>query len=202
MKQTVNLFTDDIRPVVRRLTLDSLMGVAALLLFVVLAAWVYSAWSLNHTEARQTAMQDHLARLNAQQAQLKTQIDQRQPDQQLVSESDSLSQQIDGQQRLNQLIADSSGMAEFAPAELMSDLEQVDVDGLWLTRFSSGPNGLTLEGLSIRANLIPRWMRQFGQTQLLQQAKFEVVGLDQNDQGQHSFTLTNDGLLPKTEDVQ
>jgi len=191
VKQAVNLLRDDIKPVIQRLTLNRVALSVVLVLLLVFAAVGYTQWLSQQSNSRLLQAQQTLEQLKQKNEQRQQQLQQRQPSQNLVEKEAELEQQINAQQELNQRLSAQQSPHDSAPDQLMQELYSVDIDGLWLTEFSMTPAGVSLSGVAIKANLLPRWMQRFKQTQLLAKSRFAVVDLDRDEQSQQTFTLSN-----------
>lgn len=198
MKQTVNLLRDDIKPVIQRLTLNRVTASVVVLLLMVLAGVGYTQWLSQQSSSRLSQAQQNLQQYKQQTEQLQQQLAQRKPSQQLLDQDTALEQQIAAQQQLNAQLSAQQRTHDSTPDQLMRALYQVDIDGLWLTEFSMNPQGISVTGKTIKANLLPRWMQRFSQVPLLAQSRFAVVDLDRNDQDQQTFSLSNNGLNNRT----
>lgn len=191
MKQSVNLLRDDLKPVIQRLTLNRAAVSVALVLFLVVATMGYAQWLEQKSDNQLTQAQQTLQQHTQRTEQLQQQLKQRQPSQQLIEQDLALDKKIAAQQRLNQQLSERQTTHNSAPDQLMQALYQVDIEGLWLTEFSMGRQGISLTGKTIEANLLPRWMQRFQHVPLLAQSRFAVVDLDRNEQNQQTFSLSN-----------
>ena len=191
MKQFVNLLRDDLKPVVQRLTLKRLVLVVALLMLLIASVWGYLGYLEDKSSSRLSTLQAQLEQLQQRQQQLEQQLEQRRPSQALAQKSAQLDEQINAQQQLNQQLSSQQSTFNAGPEQLMQELSRVDIEGLWLSEFSMTPAGVSLAGKTIRANLLPRWMKRFENMPLLSQSRFAVVDLDLNADGEQTFELTN-----------
>ncbi|RUO75950.1 PilN domain-containing protein [Idiomarina seosinensis] len=190
MKQTVNLLRDELKPVVQTLTLPRLIIVAVVLLIVAVSASIYVGWQSDKVKQQLERVNQQLNQAQQQQQQQQQQLEQREPSQQLAERADQLDKEITAQRQLNTKLAEQQRQTN-TPDELMQDLSNTNIEGLWLTEFSMTPAGVSLNGKAIKANLLPRWMKRFDQTELLSRSRFAVVDLDRNDKGEQTFSLTN-----------
>ncbi|MGM0481952.1 MAG: PilN domain-containing protein [Pseudomonadota bacterium] len=191
MKQTVNLLRDELKPVVQHVTLSRVAAVAVLLLVLSGLGWGYTGWQNADTQEALNSVNQRLEQAQQQQKQLQQQLEQRKPSPQLAERSQQLDEQLTGQQQLNQRLAQQQHDQASVPDRLMAELFAVDIEGLWLTGFSSTTAGVSLVGKAIQANLLPRWMQRFQQQELLASSRFAVVDLDNDEQGNQTFSLTN-----------
>lgn len=191
MKQTVNLLKDDLKPIIQRVSLTSTLVVAASLLMLMVVWAVVEQWQLSTQQQQQQQLQQTLEAAQQRQQQLQQQLQQRTASPELVQRAQNLEQEIAGQKSLNQQLTQRQGEQHQRPDQLMRELQSINVDGVWLTEFVLQNGAVSLTGKALRANLLPRWMQRFSSTELLSRSRFSVVGLDQNEQGQQLFRLTN-----------
>lgn len=191
MKQSVNLLRDELKPVVQRLSLNRVAGVTVVLMLCVIVAVFYVGQLQQQSQQALTALNDQLAQQKQQLEQLQQQVEQRSPSRTLIDQEHALEEAIAAQRQLNQQLAAQQSERQVAPDQLMQELLQVDIDGLWLTEFSITPEGVSLSGKMTRANLLPRWMQRFQAMPLLSESRFAVVDLDYNEQQQQTFSLNN-----------
>ena len=191
MKQSVNLLRDELKPVVQRLSLNRVAAVTMVLALCVIAAVFYAGQLQQQSQQALTALNDQSAQQKQQLEQLQQQLEQRSPSRTLIDQEQALEEAIAAQRQLNQQLAAQQSERQVAPDQLMQELQQVDIDGLWLTQFSITPEGVSLSGKMIRANILPRWMQRFQTMPLLSESRFAVVDLDYNDQQQQTFSLNN-----------
>ena len=200
MKQSINLLRDDLKPINQRMTLNLTVVIALLLLLGMLAGLFYVGNIQQHSQQQLAEMETQLAQLQQRQEQLQQQLQARSPSKALVAQRQALEEAIVARQQLNEQLAQLQPTDSGSPDQLMQELYQVDIEGLWLTDFSMTPAGVSLVGKTIRANLLPRWMKRFQAMPLLSQSRFAVVDLDRNEQGQQTFALTNKANADATSD--
>ncbi|RUO45407.1 PilN domain-containing protein [Idiomarina aquatica] len=191
MKQSINLLRDELKPIVQRLSLNRLALVTLVLAVCVLAAVLYTSQLQQQSRQALAQLEEQLAQQKQRREQLQQQLEQRSPSPALTEQEQALEAAIAAQQQLNQQLAAQQSERQIAPDQLMQELSQVNIDGLWLTEFSITPDGVSLSGKMIRANLLPRWMQRFQSMPLLSQSHFAVVDLDRNEQQQQTFSLNN-----------
>ncbi|WP_404401313.1 PilN domain-containing protein [Idiomarina seosinensis] len=191
MKQNVNLLRAELKPTVQRITLPRVVAIGLALMVLSSLGWAYTAWLNDGSQQTLKTVNQRLEQTQQQQQQLQQQLDDRQPSQQLLERSEQLDEQISAQRQLNQRLEGQKPEQLTLPDRLMAELYAVDIEGLWLTEFSSSRAGVSLTGKAIQANLLPRWMRRFQQQQLLARSRFAVVDLDNDEQGYQTFSLSN-----------
>lgn len=191
MKQTINLLRDDLKPVVRRLTLNRLSALVFVLLLCAVTVTVYTGFSQQQSEQQLAQLNEQLVDLQQRHELILQKVQSRTPSTSLVQQEQALENAIVAQQQLNAQLANHQPAPHGSPDQLMHELFQVDIEGLWLTQFSMSAEGMSLVGTAIRANLLPRWMQRFKAVPLLSKSRFAVVDLDRNAQGQQTFALTH-----------
>ncbi|OIM99248.1 hypothetical protein BFR57_01350 [Idiomarina sp. MD25a] len=192
MKQSINLYTDELKPVVLRLSLVRSLIAALVLILVIVVGWVV----LQNIAEQRSAEVDHinqqLQQLQQQQTQLQSQVQQKNPDQQLVQQSENLSRRIQQQMQLNERLTHLESRQLIAPQQLMTELQAIDMEGLWLTEFGISQGRINLHGKAIKGNLIPSWMARFDGEPVLSDSRFSVVDLSQDEQDNQTFSLASE----------
>ena len=102
MKQFINLYTDELKPIVLRLSLARSLVVAVALAILLLVAWIVLKSLASERQTTADEMSEQLQQLQQQQTQLQAQVQQKSPNQQLIDQSDKLSRQIQQQMELNE----------------------------------------------------------------------------------------------------
>ncbi|MGM0525366.1 MAG: PilN domain-containing protein [Pseudomonadota bacterium] len=191
MKQTVNLLRDELKPIVHTLTLTRLITAAIVLLVIAVSVSTYVGWQSDKVKQQLERAKQQVSQAQQKQQQQQQQLEQREPSQQLVEQTEQLNKEITAQRQLNTKLAQQQQRQTNTPDQLMEELSDTNLEGLWLTEFSMTSEGVSLTGRAIKANLLPRWMKRFEQTELLSRSRFAVVDLDRNDKGEQIFSLTN-----------
>lgn len=192
MKQSINLYTDELRPVVLRLSLTRSLLVALGLVLVLVIAWVVLQSLASDNNAQAERVNEQLQQLQQQQVQLQNQVQQKNPDQQLVQQADDLSRRIQQQMELNDRLVNLESRQLIAPQQLMRELQSIDMEGLWLTEFGISDGRIHLHGKALKGNLIPTWMARFDNETVLSKSRFSVVDLSQDEQDNQTFSLASE----------
>ncbi|MAD52679.1 PilN domain-containing protein [Idiomarina sp. UBA3162] len=192
MKQSINLYTDELKPVVLKLSLARSLVAALVLTLVILVAWIVLQQIAEQRSAEADRVNQQLQQLQQQQTQLQSQVQQKNPDQQLVQQSESLSRRIQQQMQLNERLTHLESRQLIAPQQLMAELQAIDMEGLWLTEFGISEGRINLHGKAIKGNLIPSWMARFDGEPVLSDSRFSVVDLSQDEQDNQTFSLASE----------
>lgn len=192
MKQFINLYTDELKPIVLRLSLARSLVVAVALAILLLVAWIVLKSLAGERQTTADEMSEQLQQLQQQQTQLQAQVQQKSPNQQLIDQSDKLSRQIQQQMELNDRLTNLESRQLIAPQQLMSELSAIDMDGLWLTEFGIEEGRINLHGKAIKGHLIPKWMARFEGKPVLKNSRFSVVDLSQDEQDNQTFSLASE----------
>ncbi|EKE85411.1 PilN domain-containing protein [Idiomarina xiamenensis] len=199
MKLWVNLYQADLKPVVQRLTLTRvLLAAAAILLLGIVINTALSQW-LAHTQAQVTELQQQLKRQTQQQAELQQQLAQHTGDAELLAAVADLQTRLQHKQQLLTQVQQLPQQQQLALAQLLTDLANLPRQPLWLTDIQVSADQLILIGRAQQAASLPRWLDSFAQAPSLQQRRFDVVSLDQNQQGVLQFTLQTQLSQPTSE---
>lgn len=161
MRQEINLYRDDLRPVQMLLPARTIFAIVGGLVVVMLLLWAA-------TQARVWSAESRLATLGDRQSAQQQQINQITAELAQRAESPVLAQQVRRMERelelKRQLLKVVSGESEGNTAGFsgqLAGLGRHQRDGLWFTRigFSDGGAGLRLEGSTLDARLLPAYLQ-------------------------------------------
>ncbi|MCC5879007.1 MAG: hypothetical protein JJU03_03820 [Idiomarina sp.] len=188
-KNTINLYTDALRPPREYLSLANL-GWAILLVIIIVLLWrAQLAWQI-HTLAQQRATTQ--VELTQVQGRI-TELAQRQREQQIDAQTEAavarLEREIQGLQSLSSAVLQSGTIEDDNYARLLRDLSAIHQPGLWLSHIENRQGRLILRGQTEHSGHLPRWMARFDSVVSLQGKQFAVVALERDDSSILSFEL-------------
>jgi len=191
MKHTINLYTQELRPVQQRftlaLTLKVVLGWLLALVLIGLLLFVLASQQQQQVDTLATAVQSQRNEVT----QLTEQLRSRTVDPQLQQR---LSQTRADMAQLEQLLATLSTQEtqhQTSFATLLSDLADIARDDLWLRHIALDQGNLKLEGFATKAAALPRWMADFNGKATLQNRQFAVFELrDETTQGHDGLAFT------------
>lgn len=190
MKQTINWYKGDIKPVQRTLTLLRAVTVTAICVGLSFALWLALSVTAGSDRTRVDELQARNDALTEQLATLQSRLENRQPSTRLQEQQQELNQRLSDRQALLNVLQGFDNQALTTPVTLMRELAEITPEGLWLTRFGlTAQGGIELEGAAVKSNRLALWMTRFEETDLLSRTAFAMVELERNEQGQQLFML-------------
>lgn len=188
-KNTINLYTEALRPPREYLTLANL-GWAVLLLIVIIVLWrAQLAWQLHALGQQRTSTEVELTQVQAR----ITELAQRQREQRIDAQTEAnvarLEREIQGLQSLSSAVLQSGAIEDDNYARLLRDLSAIHQPGLWLSHIENRQGRLILRGQTEHSGHLPQWMARFDSVASLQGKQFAVVALERDDSSVLSFEL-------------
>lgn len=190
MKQTVNWYKGDVKPIKRTLTLARALAAlsgSALICFVV---WLILGVTAGSDKSAVEQLKNRNDTLSMQLTTLQSRLENRQPSTRLQQQKQELSQRVSDRQALLNVLQGFDTHTVNTPATLMRELAKITPEGLWLTRFAfTAQGGIELQGAASKSNRLALWMMRFKETELLSKTAFAMVELARDEQEQQLFTL-------------
>lgn len=179
MSQQINLYNQALLPKVDvfsgRMVLLALAGVFLLTLLT----YVWSAWDASRLAHEEQLQEMQLAGLQTDVARLGTEVAGRKPAPQLTAELESLTSLLAGRNEViavlkSGVLGDTQGVSEYFRAFARQTL-----DGLWLTGFTIVGAGkdITIEGRTLRAELVPGYVGKLRREQVLRGQGFGTLSV-------------------------
>lgn len=189
MKRDINLYHTSLQPMRELLTAGRLL-VALFILLVVfgLARGAYAYAMVKLVEHRAQLNNEQQA-LNSRRAELINQLNRQRPERSLLRRTERVELEIASRRALLDEFNRRGTIRRDNLSPVLQELASIHMDGVWLTRVTIQPNGVELEGRTLEAGLIPRWMAGFAQTTTLAAHRFSVVELRRDSRDILSFAL-------------
>lgn len=182
MMQSVNLYTQDLRPRrdVLTLTHTALAG-AAVLLMVLLSA-LYTDWRADQAVAAQQSLQAQIPQLQAAVKTAEESLSQRRADTALAADVDRLSRALVNRERLLAWMQQfaRTGAEGFSP--YLAGLARQAVNGVWLTglEVDRETGAMALTGLTRDGGLVPFYLEQLRSEPAFAGRRFRHFELDRS----------------------
>jgi MSHA biogenesis protein MshI len=180
MIQSVNLYTEDMRPRRDPLTLTQVTTVALAALVVLSLASFYAGWRADEAASARQAANARIAELRSALADAGDRLERRAEDPALRGELEKLSAALRrGDELVQQVERLASRSAEgFSP--FMLGLARQAVDGVWLTTLEvdRDTGNLVLEGLTEDGSLVPLYLEQLRSEPAFSGRRFRYFRLD------------------------
>ena len=190
MKTRVNLYAAEFHPKLRLMTLSLTLSICAVVLLLCVAGWLHALYQQQGLEHELKLSQQQ----KSQQANLVTALQaeltnlQKDPKFQQELEQNlavlTLKKQI-LQELLNQERLKANGFAK-----LMNELAQHHQTGLWLNHIRLNGTYVQLEGAAVESSLVPKWIKQLGQTAYFKGQEFAETRLYRENEQLH-FVITS-----------
>jgi Tfp pilus assembly protein PilN len=111
---------------------------------------------------------------------------QRQPSSTLIAERDQLKRRVEQQIALQHYLAAQQLRPEYAYSAVLQQLDDADINSVWLTHFTLRPGSSELQGLTLVPAAVPGWLeslrnfsyfsgQRFNELRLTQQPEQQVV---------------------------
>jgi len=164
MKQQVNLYTSELRPVKQRLSFGTCVLLMLLVAALVLSAMGYGSWQNRQLASQANALERQTAQLQQAVETLSAQVEQRQPDPELELALGRVTETISRRQRLLERVEGLTANHQAGFSGRMAALARQIPDNLWLTSITleSSPASLRLEGRTRAPELVPGYLEQLG----------------------------------------
>lgn len=180
MKNRINLYVEQLKPVKEPLPLSmSLAIVAACLTLMLMVFITLFAWQRN-----EITQQQHLRMTLAQEQSLLVQqattLSRIANNQQILDEISKHKEKIKNKKRiltaLNHHLEDTSGFTQ-----LLLALAKVSDRNVWLTQIKSQSGALTLRGAATRSRDIPQWVKRLNLAPELKGKTFSALSMKRED---------------------
>ena len=199
MKNQINLYTAELRPVKETLPLTLVLFSWGGLLLVMMSAYAV----LTVLNGQQTAVNDVLTEQqnnkSALVSTLTTELSARIEDPHFVQKQQELQTELDLKQRLLRIYSNREDEKNQGFSGLLEGLAETSVSKLWLTRISLVGTKLSLEGVASGAEVIPAWVDGLKQSEFLAGRDFAALQISRDEDQQLNFTLLSDEPPPASE---
>lgn len=197
MKQWVNLYRSELKPVRRQLTFKRASTALGVWLALFLVLTIVVKWHHSSVEQANERLSVTLTQLNDNLTQLRERIDTRQPNLQLQENKAELERQLQDARQFQQRISEFEEGESSEVGVFLRELSKITPHDIWLTDFSIAGDNIRLHGFALNSEALVLWMDEFNETALLSSKSFSVVELKKNEQGHQEFLLQS--IRPKEE---
>lgn len=189
MKREINLYHTSLHPVRELLTSARLL--TALLVILIASSLVRGGYeyAIVKLTVHYEQVDSEQQALNKQLAELASQMNRQRPERTLLRRTERVELEIASRRALLDEFNRRGTIRRDNLSPVLQELAAIHMDGVWLTRVMIQPNGVELEGRTLEAGLIPRWMAGFAQTTTLAAHRFSVVELRRDSRDILNFAL-------------
>lgn len=189
MKQWVNLYRNELKPVKQRLTLARVSSVLGIWLALLIAVVVVTQWQNAKVVQKNQRLSAALTQVNNDLNANRERMAQRQPSPDLRAEKEQLQQKLQDARSFSQQITEFRQSRSSSVSEFLHELAKITPEDIWLTDFSMSGENIRLHGQALNSEALVLWMDKFGQSSLLSDKRFAVVELKRSEQGYQQFLL-------------
>ncbi|RUO71959.1 PilN domain-containing protein [Idiomarina ramblicola] len=189
MKQWVNLYRSELKPVKQRLTLSKVSTVLSAWLALLITVVVITQWQHSGVVQKNERLSSTVTTLNDDLSRFRESMSQRQPGQQLLAEKATLQQQLQDTRSFSQQITEFQRSRSASVSAFLHELAEITPEEIWLMDFSMDGENIRLHGQALNSEALVLWMDKFGQADLLSDKRFAVVELKRSEQGYQQFLL-------------
>ncbi len=161
MKTRVNLYTPEFRPKKEWVTLTHITGIGVLAVVVMLFVVFLAKGALTSAQLKLNTAQGKITQLENSVQELTLAVENNVQDPVLKQKLDRLSVQLDYRERLLAQLLSLSTVQSRGFSAFMSDLAILRDKDIRLTRITLDGDTLTLTGVAIYYQVVPRWIKQF-----------------------------------------
>jgi len=191
MKHTINLYQPSLRPITRTLTPQRL-GVALLCIMVLMVGWrVAIEIGSQSVRAQLRAESERYQQLQSRLTELSTQAQAQRLDQALVRRVERLENEVNARRSLLQEFSSRALVSQVDFSNVLGDLAEAHVEGIWLTRIRADESGVEIYGKTVQPAVIPNWISGFSQVETLKAFQFSVVALQRDNQNVLNFGIVS-----------
>ncbi|WP_158965621.1 PilN domain-containing protein [Paraglaciecola sp. L3A3] len=192
MKLNINLYTADLQPKLRVLSLPFVVAVWLILVVVAVLINSYVSFSQQElmTELEQT--QNNNSQQSALIKSLQDEYDGLVTDPKLLAEVATKQQIIKMKKRVYVELVGQDTQKRTGFADLMIDLAENHQKELWLTRIYMDSTSVTIEGATQDSEYIPMWVNKLSDSSFFRGQEFSDTRIFRDDEGLLNFILTKD----------
>lgn len=179
IKQSVNLYQARLYPIREQLSLQRLVGSAAVLTALILVGWLLLSQQ-QQQEATALAQTELQLQRQLQQTDLYQQaLAQRKPDEALVKQFQQVEYAVAQKQQLLSYLAEQQQQASQFYSPVLQHLQQVDLAELWLTNFTLHQGSSSFSGVTLQPASITLWLEGLQQLTYFKGQRFSQVSMTQ-----------------------
>ncbi len=177
MKQRINLYQPALQPQPQHYALSGLLRIVGGCGLAIVAGIAVLQYQLQQQQQQLSGITSAVNLKSTELGNLQQALDNRQPDQVLQLQASQLSQDIAQKQQLLQYLTADQRDNRPRFAAVLQHLSAEDLPQFWLNSFRFGQRGISFQGVTGDAALVPVWLQRLGQTPYFSGQQFSSVGL-------------------------
>ncbi|WP_340676967.1 PilN domain-containing protein [Paraglaciecola sp.] len=189
MKTKVNLYSPELHPKLRLLSLSITLLACAFVVLLFSGVWLYAfIQQQDLTADAMLSEQQKNQHLNLVKA-LQTELTNVKNDPQLLLDVEQNIQVLRLKKRVLQELQGQEDLKTNGFAQLMLELSENHQSGLWLSHISLDGRNVQLEGGANESSLIPKWLNNLGETAYFRGQEFAQTRVFRNEEQQLNFII-------------
>jgi Tfp pilus assembly protein PilN len=189
MKSSVNLYQDSLRPKPQSVTLNHVAVTTGIVGVVIAILIGFVGMQANRLSNQQQQLALELQAATDELAVFQKTLAERKPDQQLETSLSQIKLSNGQKQSLLQYLQAENQRPAPDYVRAFKHLEQVDQQGLWLTKFSFAGHELQFQGMTQDAKLVADWLQQLGQDPFFRGQSFQTISVKPAERGTLRFEV-------------
>ncbi|RKF21381.1 hypothetical protein DBZ36_01645 [Alginatibacterium sediminis] len=181
MKTRINLYLDEFKPKTQPVSLGQTVLLWVLLLVVLVSMTWLNSLETKSLDQQTLLVRENLANEQGIQKELQVQVAKRRIDPDLELQVEQLSADLALKQELSKRLSGNS-FANGGFSELMQELADIDEPQLWLNAIDIRGQALQLRGLTLSADIVPRWIGRFSQHPSLGNKSFHSMLIERDQE--------------------
>lgn len=194
MKNRINLYLDEFKPRLQLVSLNFLFVVWGILLISIILFYLQVQIQRNKAEQQSAIVANVHSQKSALIKQLSIELEQRISDPQLVKQIEQLQADIAVKKTILTEISGRENLKHKRFSALMHDLAAHHAPDLWLTGISVDQHKLLIEGSTVDATSLPRWLNKLRNVDYFVDQEFANAQLFRDTDQQLNFILSSEPL--------
>lgn len=190
MKTRVNLYAAEFHPQLRLMTLALTLAICVAVLVLAVASWMYGQYQQQGLEQQLSLSQQQKSQQAKVVSALQNELTTLQQDPKLQQEMDHNLRRLALKNQVLQELLKQESLKTNGFAKLMNELAEHHQTGLWLNHISLDGGYVQLEGAALESSLVPKWIKQLGETAYFKGQEFAETRLYRSDEQLH-FVITS-----------
>jgi Tfp pilus assembly protein PilN len=191
MKYKVNLYSAELQPKLRLLSLQLTVLACTFVFMLFLGVWLYAFFQQQGLSTDLKLSEEQKSQNLGLVKALQTELANVKNDPQLLLDVEQNMQVLALKQRVLQELQGQEDLKTHGFARLMLELSENHQSGLWLSHISLDGRNVQLEGGAIESSLIPKWLNNLGATAYFKGQEFSETRLFRDEEQHINFIIAS-----------